>query len=100
MAGTKNIQPSNSQPNMSWRYAYLFFYTVGGVFSCLTVGMLIWIAYCIAIEAEPLSAISFLPSLPTMAIFVILLVIMIISCAAWQAGAHYQQKFEKGFRRV
>lgn len=85
---------------MALRYAYLFFYTVGGVFSCLTVGLLLWIAYCIAIEAAPLSALSFLPPLPTVAILALILCVMMLSIAAWQAGAHFQQKYEKNVRKV
>ena len=96
MTKTKKIPTPPGQANPSWLYAYLFFYTVGACCSFLTVALLVWIAYCIAIEAAPLAAISFLAGLPTLAVFALLLLIMVISCAAWQAGAHYHQKFEKG----
>lgn len=95
MTAKKYSNEHSPQSRQEWRYAYLFFYTVGGCFSLLTLLMLGWMAYCIAIEAEPLSFLSFLPPMPTAAAFVIIFSIMFIACASWQIGAHFHQKFEK-----
>ena len=53
----------------------------------MTQALLIWVAVCIALEAEPLAAISFLSHLPTPLRFVIIIAVMAISIAAWQYGA-------------
>jgi hypothetical protein len=90
--------PSPIIVNNNWRYAYLGLYTIGGVFSVMAIGLLIWIAYCIAIEAEPLAAVAFLPSMPTAIIFVLIIGIMAVSIAAWQLGAKYQQRYEQQFK--
>lgn len=84
-----------SQSNNKWRYIYIGLYTIGGIFSFLTLCLLAWIAYCIAMEAEPLAAISFLPPMPTAAVFLLVLGIMLISIIAWQLGAKCQGQYEQ-----
>ena len=60
-------------PNLQkLRYTYLLLYTLGGVCTLMTLALLIWVAVCIALEAEPLAAISFLSHLPTPLRFVII----------------------------
>lgn len=81
------------------RHIYLLLYTIGGVCSLLSVTLLGWIAFCIAMEMEPLASISFLPHMPTPFIFIILLAVMAIAVAAWQAGAKYHTQYEQAHRR-
>ncbi|MCH4166125.1 MAG: hypothetical protein LKF74_05360 [Megasphaera sp.] len=81
------------------RHIYLFLYTMGGVCSLLSVGLLGWIAFCIAMEMEPLASIAFLPNMPAPFVFILLLAIMIISIAAWQTGAKYHTQYEQARQR-
>jgi|GEM_PF-1389698 len=77
-----------------WKTAYMSLYALGTVLSFIMLALLAWIAYCIAIEAEPLAAITILSNLPVAVIFLILLVILVACCAAWQYGAHCHQQYE------
>lgn len=87
-------------PNLQkLRYTYLLLYTLGGVCTLMTLALLIWVAVCIALEAEPLAAISFLSHLPTPLRFVIIIAVMAISIAAWQYGAKYHQQYEAALKQ-
>ena len=87
-------------PNLQkLRYTYLLLYTLGGVCTLMTLALLIWVAVCIALEAEPLAAISFLSHLPTPLRFVIIIAGMAISIAAWQYGAKYHQQYEAALKQ-
>lgn len=77
------------------RRMYLFLYTIGGTCSLLAVSLLGWIAFCIAMEMEPLASIAFLPNMPTPFVFILLFAIMIIGVVAWQTGAKYHTQYEK-----
>jgi hypothetical protein len=76
------------------RHIYVALYTVGGCCSLITVALLVWIAFCIAVEKEPLAAIAFLPAMPSFFIFIILIAILVISITAWQTGAKYHQQYD------
>lgn len=76
------------------RYTYLLLYAIGGICTLLTLALLGWVAICIALEFEPLAAISFLAHLPLPLRFVCIIAVMAISIAAWQCGANYHQQYE------
>lgn len=87
-------------PNLQkLRYTYLLLYTLGGVCTLMTLALLLWVAVCIALEAEPLAAISFLSHLPTPLRFVIIIAVMAVSIAAWQYGAKYHQQYEAALKQ-
>lgn len=77
------------------RRLYLICYTIGGIFTCMTVALLLWVALCIALEMEPLASLSFLPPMPTFVVFILLFAILAIAIAAWQYGASYHQRYEE-----
>ena len=85
--------PPAGQGPFIWRAAYLGLYTLGACFTICLVSLLAWVAYCIAVEAEPLASLSFLPALPQGAIFAILFLSLIICCGCWQLGAMCHQKY-------
>ena len=74
--------------------AYRFFYALGAICTIGTVALLGWVAFCIAIEAEPLASLAFLPDMPVWSVFVLLAVVLCISIAAWQKGAALHQQYE------
>lgn len=73
---------------------YRLFYAIGAISTAATVALLGWVAFCIAIEAEPLTSIAFLPSLPVWAVFALLILVLVISVFSWQKGATLQQQYE------
>lgn len=81
------------------RHIYLFLYVLGGFCSLLSISLLGWIAFCIAMEMEPLASIAFLPNMPTPLIFILLLAIMAIGIACWQTGAKYHVRYEQASHR-
>ncbi len=83
-----------TSPAQRLRYKYLLLYTAGTCCTLLTLAMLAWVALCIAMEAEPLAAISFFPDMPTPAAFAVIIAVMAAAVAAWQQGAKYHQQYE------
>lgn len=81
------------------RYKYLVLYTVGGVCSLLTLAMLAWVAVCIAMEAEPLAALSFLPDIPAPLAIAAIIAVTAAAVAAWQCGAKYHQQYESALKK-
>lgn len=73
---------------------YRLFYAIGTLGTLATVALLGWIAFCIAIEAEPLASIAFLPDMSVWDVFVLIAIVFIISIAAWQKGAALHQQYE------
>lgn len=79
----------------SLRRLYILCYAIGTCGSLLTLALLLWVAFCIAIEAEPLASIAFLPDMPAPVVLLLLIAIMFVSAAAWQYGATYHQQYEQ-----
>lgn len=80
------------------RAAYLILYTAGACLTLCCVGLLAWVAICIALEKEPLASISFLPDMPAALVLVLILAIMAVSVACWQYGAKFHQRYEAYMR--
>ena len=74
--------------------AYRLFYAIGALGTVATVALLGWVAFCIAIEAEPLASLAFLPALPVWSVFVLIGLVLCISIAAWQKGATLHEQYE------
>lgn len=87
-----------STPPM-WRSAYLILYTIGTCCSLICVSLLGWIAFCIALEREPMASVSFLSWMPTFSLFILLFAIMIIGVASWQYGAKYHERYEEYMKK-
>ena len=87
-----------STPPM-WRYAYLLLYPIGAFCSFVCVSLLGWIAFCIALEKEPMASVSFLSWMPTFVVFLALFAIMAIGVASWQYGAKYHERYEEYLKK-
>ena len=59
------------------RAAYLALYTLGGCCTAVCVALLAWVAFCIAMEKEPLAAVAFLPHVPAAVVLLFILAIVL-----------------------
>lgn len=81
------------------RQKYVLLYTVGTICSLMMIALLVWVAFCIAIEAEPLAALAILPDMPTPLAFVLIFAILALAVASWQYGAKYHQEYESALKK-
>ena len=77
------------------RAAYLALYTLGGCCTAVCVALLAWVAFCIAMEKEPLAAVAFLPHVPAAIVLLFILAIMVLGIVCWQWGARFHQRYEE-----
>lgn len=77
------------------RAAYLALYTLGGCCTAVCVALLAWVAFCIAMEKEPLAAVAFLPHVPAAVVLLFILAIMVLGVVCWQWGARFHQRYEE-----
>lgn len=84
-----------SQELSKMRFLYRLCYGIGTICTAMTLALLAWVAFCIAIEAEPLASLSFLPDMPVWGIFALLAIVLISSIFSWQKGAAFHQRYEK-----
>lgn len=75
-------------------FLYRLCYGIGTICTVSTVALLGWVAYCIAIEAEPLASLSFLPAMPVWYVFILIAAVLVLGIAAWQKGAQLHQQYE------